>query len=72
MGKIPYKVKLDIIFLDFAKLLNKKGLINDNVTLKEIMEVVDELIETPGFSHFVHDFICDECQSSGNSGQLKE
>jgi hypothetical protein len=60
--KLPYKQKLDIIFLDFSKILLKKGFIKEGITLRDLFNVSDELQNTPGFTHFVHDFLCDECE----------
>ena len=58
---LDYKTKLDIIFLDFVKLLSKKGMIKEDITIKQILEIGHELRETPGFYDFVHDFLCDKC-----------
>jgi len=57
---LPYKVKLEIILLDFAKILCKKGLLDEDIRIKDIFDTCDELMETHGFSHFVHEFLCDD------------
>lgn len=52
---------LDIIFMDFAKILNEKGLLQDSVTMREILDCSDIIKEKECFKHFVHYHFCD-CQ----------
>ena len=52
---------IDILFLDFAKILMEHSLIKENVKISQIFDACDVLKKREGFKHFVHYWMCD-CQ----------
>jgi hypothetical protein len=56
-----FKENVDIIFLDFAKVLFKHAFLKEDTTMLQIFECVDEFKAKEGFLSFAHYHLC-ECQ----------
>lgn len=62
---MSFKHNIDIIFLDFCKVLSKHGYLKDDVTLLQILDAADELKKNDGFLDFAHYHLC-QCQRENN------
>ena len=62
---MSFKDNIDIIFLDFCKVLHKHGYIKDDISLSQILSCSDELKSNTGFLDFAHYHLC-QCQKEDN------
>lgn len=62
---MSFKDSIDVIFLDFCKVLSKHGYLKEDVTICQILDSSDELKINDGFLDFAHYHLC-QCQKKRN------
>lgn len=58
---MTFRDNIDVIFLDYCKVLSKHGYLKDDVTIRQILDASNELKVNDGFLDFAHYHLC-QCQ----------
>ena len=59
---MSYRNRFKDIMFEFMRLLNKKGYMKDKITIQEIYEAIDEMMEMPGVNTVAHEYLCLKCK----------